>query len=174
MPRLRSSRLYGAEIHRYFPEWADRPVKDGLQRESDRNSYSAGGYAEEFGYAAQPGLPAPARPLNGDVECSKWWHFQIGALHPGYPECPRPLDRDSVGRAAEASSSPKSIATQRAPDSLEGAKRTVELRGGHSCYFQVVRVERSHSVLAHAAFLGQLVLGWNSFRLRRHRRLPGL
>src|SRR5947208_3236 len=91
MRKRRSPRSYEGEIHRYFPEWADLPVEEGMQWESDRNSYSAGGYAEEFGYAAQPGLPAPARPLKGDPECSKQWHCLIGALHPGYPECSRPL-----------------------------------------------------------------------------------
>lgn len=169
MRKRTHSRFYEGEIHRYFPEWADRPVKDGLQWESDRNSYSAGGYAEEFGYAEQPGLPAPARHLNGDPERSKRWLSQTGALHPGYPECPRPLDRDSnVVATAE------SIDAQRAPDHLEGAKLPAELPGEHSRYFQVVRVDRYHSVLAHDGFLGQLVLGWKSFRLRRHRRLPGL
>jgi hypothetical protein len=174
MRRRRHSRFCETEIHRYFPEWADRPVKDGLQWESDRNSYSAGGYAEEFGYAAQPGLPAPARPLNGDPERSKRWLSQVGALHPGYPECPRPLDRDSIELAAAVFSCAESIDAQRAPDNREGAEQTAELPGEHSRYFQVVRVERYHSVLAHGGFLGQLVLGWKSFRLRRHLRLPGL
>jgi hypothetical protein len=84
------------ETHRFFPEWADRVERSGVQPESDRNSYSAGGYAEEFGYRAQPGLPTPAPLLSGDPEGRKIWRTQRGALHPGYPECPRPLDRDGA------------------------------------------------------------------------------
>src|SRR5581483_9122326 len=62
--------------------------------EADRNSYLAGGYADEFGYGASPGgLPAIA-PLAGDPESSRLWREQIGALHPGYPECPKPVDRE--------------------------------------------------------------------------------
>lgn len=85
MKRHRSSRSYGTEIHRYFPEWADRPVGDGVLWESEQNSYPAGGYAEEFGYAAQLGLPAPAKHLNGDPECSKHWRTQIGGPPPRLP-----------------------------------------------------------------------------------------
>lgn len=81
-------------IHRYFPEWADRPSGPDAQHESDRNSYLAGGYADEFGYGTEAGLPPPISPLIGDPEESPWWREQIGALHPGYPQCPKPLDRD--------------------------------------------------------------------------------
>lgn len=82
-----------SDVHRYFPEWADRPDGPDAQRESDRNSYLAGGYADEFGYGAHSGgLPAIA-PLAGDPEESVLWREQIGALHPGYPQCPKPLDR---------------------------------------------------------------------------------
>ena len=86
----------GEETQRYFPEWADRFERAALQVESDRNSYSAGGYAEEFGYRAQPGLPLPARLLAGQPEGHKLWRTQLSALHPGYPECARPLDRDGL------------------------------------------------------------------------------
>lgn len=81
-------------IHRYFPEWADRPSgPDTTQREAERNSYLAGGYADEFGYGAHPdGLPEIA-PLDGEPEDSRFWREQIGALHPGYPQCPKPVDR---------------------------------------------------------------------------------
>lgn len=83
-----------SDIHRYFPEWADRPVGPDVQHESDRNSYLAGGYADEFGYGADAGRPPAISPLAGDPEESPWWREQIGALHPGYPQCPKPLDRD--------------------------------------------------------------------------------
>lgn len=81
------------EIHRYFPEWADRPSGPDAQHESDRNSYLAGGYADEFGYGAHPGGRPAIAPLDGDPESSRLWREQIGALHPGYPQCPKPLDR---------------------------------------------------------------------------------
>ena len=84
-----------SDIHRYFPEWADRPVGPDMQHESDRNSYLAGGYADEFGYATYAGLAPAISPLTGDPEESRLWREQIGALHPGYPQCPKPLDRDS-------------------------------------------------------------------------------
>ena len=82
-----------SDFHRYFPEWADRPVGPDTQHESDRNSYLAGGYADEFGYGADAGRPPAIAPLEGDPEGSRWWREQIGALHPGYPQCPKPLDR---------------------------------------------------------------------------------
>lgn len=81
------------DIHRYFPEWADRPTGPDAQHESDRNSYLAGGYADEFGYGAYAGRPPAIAPLDGDPEDSRLWREQIGALHPGYPQCSKPLDR---------------------------------------------------------------------------------
>lgn len=81
------------EVHRYFPEWADRPNGPDAQHESDRNSYLAGGYADEFGYGAHSGGPPAIAALEGDPEDSRLWREQIGALHPGYPQCPKPLDR---------------------------------------------------------------------------------
>ena len=95
-------------VHCYFPEWADRPVEQGTPRESDRNSYLAGGYAEEFGYGTQPGQPPAAPALQGDPEQSRQWRVQIGGLHPGYPECPRPIER-GVMRALDAPSGSKYV-----------------------------------------------------------------
>ena len=80
-------------MHRYFPEWADRPSGPDAQHESESNSYLAGGYADEFGYGAYPDGPPAITPLDGDPESSRLWREQIGALHPGYPQCPKPLDR---------------------------------------------------------------------------------
>jgi hypothetical protein len=174
MKRHRSSRSYGTEIHRYFPEWADRPVGDGVLWESEQNSYSAGGYAEEFGYAAQPGLPAPAKHLNGDPECSKHWRTQIGALHPGYPECSRPLDRD-IGPLATVFWGAQSPDSQRGPAIVRRGNRAVELAGGHSPYFQVIRPERHHSAPAHENVVRRLMLVWKLyFQLRHYRKLYGL
>ena len=82
-----------SETHRYFPEWADRPIGPETQYEADRNSYLAGGYADEFGYGTPTGRPPAIAPLEGDPERSRLWGEQIGALHPGYPQCPKPADR---------------------------------------------------------------------------------
>lgn len=91
MQHIQESDWGRMEDHCYFPEWADRPPARGSVHEVDHNSYLAGGYAEEFGHRA-PGLAAEAvaMPAEGDGE----WRVQIGGLHPGYPECPRPVDRD--------------------------------------------------------------------------------
>ena len=87
-------------MHRYFPEWADRPLGPDTQHESDRNSYLAGGYADEFGYGTSRDSPPAIAPLDGDPEGCRLWGEQIGALHPGYPECPKPLDRDGRREAS--------------------------------------------------------------------------
>lgn len=90
-------------IHRYFPEWADRPSgPDTTQREAERNSYLAGGYADEFGYGAYPDMTPEIAPLDGEPEDSRFWREQIGALHPGYPQCPKPLDRYLLQTPREA------------------------------------------------------------------------
>jgi hypothetical protein len=90
------------EIHRYFPEWADRKPRDGKPWEAQCNSYLAGGYAEEFGYRAPPGWPLALPQLEGEPELTVYWRAQIGALHPGYPECPRPSDRFDPEHSTEA------------------------------------------------------------------------
>jgi hypothetical protein len=81
------------EIHRYFPEWADLPPLTAPLMESDCNSYLAGGYADEFGYHLQPDVSTGARIIDGPLEHCSYLRVQIGALHPGYPECPRPVAR---------------------------------------------------------------------------------
>lgn len=83
------------EVHRYFPEWADRPDSGDSLLEADHNSYLACGYSEEFGYRVRPDR-APVSPLLfEDPEHNRQWAVQIGCLHPGYPECPRPAARES-------------------------------------------------------------------------------
>lgn len=81
------------EVHCFFPEWADRPLSRESLPEFERNSYSAAGYAEEFGHAGVDGTPLESHPTTEPESCPEW-HVQSGALHPGYPECPRPGDRD--------------------------------------------------------------------------------
>src|SRR6185437_1945232 len=48
MPDARELEREALEDHRFFPEWADRPPSTESLHEADRNSYLAGGYAEEF------------------------------------------------------------------------------------------------------------------------------
>ena len=67
-----------SETHRYFPEWADRPIGPETQHEADRNSYLAGGYADEFGYGTHAGRPPAIAPLDGDPECSRLWASRSG------------------------------------------------------------------------------------------------
>lgn len=81
---------YPTEERCYFPEWADRQPAVGSVHEIDYNSYLAGGYAEEFGHRAH--LPALGAPSWSQED--REWRVQIGCLHPGYPECPRPVDRE--------------------------------------------------------------------------------
>lgn len=143
-----------SEIHRYFPEWADRPVGSDAQHESDRNSYLAGGYADEFGYGADPGQPPAIAPLTGDPEESRLWRQQIGALHPGYPQRSKPLDRDlpETARTVLAISSP-----QRQSHGEVG--------------FRVIRVgRRSQAPLGHVA-LRLAVISFLAERLIRRRHL---
>ncbi len=92
-----------SDVHRFFPEWADRPQSADRLLEADHNSYLAGGYSEEFGYRVRPGLPADFQPLEGDPDQSGQWGVQIDCLHPGYPECPRPADRGTQRLDFEAS-----------------------------------------------------------------------
>lgn len=89
-----------SEEHCYFPEWADRPPATGSLHEVDWNSYLAGGYAEEFGHRVQS-VPVPPAPIPAGAGGER--RGQIGCLHSGYPECPRPVDREPQadrGRAA--------------------------------------------------------------------------
>ena len=148
--------LSEALIHRYFPEWADRPVREGTPPESERNSYSAGGYAEEFGYSWQSGLPAPPATFEADPEGSRQWRAFIGCLHPGYPECPKPFAHDGYGAdpyasdAARASIGARAVAHQ-------------SRRSGESLpSFNVVRVDAA----AHRKVHGGAVRLWRVFRIR--------
>jgi hypothetical protein len=141
-----------SDIHRYFPEWADRPVGPDAQHESDRNSYLAGGYADEFGYGTAAGLPPAISPLTGDPEESRLWREQIGALHPGYPQCPKPLDRDLLEAPRRVSAAPP----RREPHRGVG--------------FRVIQVRpRGRGPLGAGLRLG--VISFLVERLIRHRRL---
>lgn len=106
-----------ADFHRYFPEWAHRYPRCGQQLEADRNSYLAGGYAEEFGYYDDPGCPNGMVRLTGDPEQCRHWRIHIGGIHPGYPECPRPHGRETAPAEAFA---PRAGAVGWRPSSQRG------------------------------------------------------
>ena len=125
--------------------------------EADRNSYSAGGYAEEFGYSAQSGLPPPARFLPGDPELSKQWHVQTGAVHPGYPECPTPLDHAGILVPEDNASNVQAVADMTAPAAV---------RTGYSQHYNVLHLDRRDAGPRH--LFGQIIWMWKvvSIRLR--------
>ena len=101
------------EVHRYFPEWADRPDSADSPLEADHNSYLAGGYSEEFGYGVLPDLPPVFPFLLENPELTRQWAVQIGGLHPGYPECARPADRSLDRQAYMVMSSPDRVSPSR-------------------------------------------------------------
>jgi hypothetical protein len=80
------------EQRRYFPDWTERLPEIPSELEADHNSYSACGYAEEFGYRAQPGYSRGILLIDGEVPelCSERY-AQARATHPGYPLKPRPV-----------------------------------------------------------------------------------
>lgn len=108
------------ENHRYFPEWADRPEISGPPVESDHNSYLAGGYSEEFGYRVSVDQPPVFSPLEGDPDGSRLWYVQVTGLHPGYPECARPDDRDHFRGSGRRDSSQIFHGAQAAPTCARG------------------------------------------------------
>jgi hypothetical protein len=164
-PKVRGEKSpsrWSSEFHRYFPEWADRPTRAGAQREADRNSYLAGGYAEEFGYLTQRERWPAISPLAGDPERCKLWRAQVGALHPGYPECPTPLDREAMQHPSPGGS---------------GAERhSHEMRHidsgsrADSARFNVIQVGiRQHAASDHAGLRIGLFSWIKEYRIRRRR-----
>jgi hypothetical protein len=80
------------EQRRYFPDWTDLSLESRPELEADRNSYLAGGYAEEFGYRATLSSSRGVPVLDDESpELSIEWHSQARAMHPGYPLRPHPL-----------------------------------------------------------------------------------
>ena len=128
MPDARELEHGAVEDHRFFPEWADRPPSTENLHEADRNSYLAGGYAEEFGHGVQEAISAAHLP---PAEEGREWRVQIGGLHPGYPEFPRPRDRDLRGEPLGAT----------AP--LRSGSRAVGVLYRSVAAFKVIRVGRS-------------------------------
>jgi hypothetical protein len=74
------------EQRRYFPDWTRHARASSFELEADHNSYLAGGYAEEFGYRAQPGFSRNVPVLEDESpERCRERHRQAQATHPGYP-----------------------------------------------------------------------------------------
>jgi hypothetical protein len=141
------------EEHCYFPEWADRPPIRGSLHEVDRNSYLAGGYAEEFGHRARP---LPAQALSIPVEDDAEWRVHIGGLHPGYPECPRPLDRELLPHSGSAG-----------PGERPRARQAAEQPQRKPAGFRVILVGQDDDGRPrHRPWIA-----WRKFRIRR-KRLP--
>jgi hypothetical protein len=94
------------ETRRYFPDWTHRSLASGPELEADHNSYLAGGYAEEFGYRAQPGYSRGAPVLDDETpERCRERRIQAQSTHPGYPLRPHPFagNRDRAARDWHAS-----------------------------------------------------------------------
>jgi hypothetical protein len=164
----RDWRAHAAENRRYFPEWADRPPRRRTQLEAEHNSYSAGGYAEEFGYCVQPDSPSAAATLVGDSEGCWYWRVQVGALHPGYPECPKPLDRDSARSRADASADSRSVRSDTQTSRLAGNHFHGPLQGRLMADFKSVRVRDPKRAPTDSTGVGaRLVLLWKEFRILR-------
>ena len=140
------------ETCRYFPDWADRPLGAGSYQEADRNSYDAGGYAEEFGYRMRrPSRAAPA--LMEDPEAFDCGRVYVEGLHPGYPERPRPCDR--VADAGE----PLRVHQQRTEQSPRQPRRAIRM-------IRVGDARRDHDV---RKLLASLMSKWHELRIR-HRQ----
>lgn len=154
------------EERRYFPDWTVR--LEGLRDEveADHNSYLAGGYAEEFGYRAQPGFSRGVPVIDGELpDESAEWRVQAGVTHPGYPITPRPVALDGELTEAvvtEVLRRQRNVASHEPP---VAAPREMELHG------TFVRVtdrpyehERHHAEQRAAAVLTRLLASVLAFR----------
>jgi len=163
----RSYRWPPEGTHRFFPEWANLPAGRGPQQESDWNSYLAGGYAEEFGYHVQPGFWTGFAVIARLPESSRQSRAQIGALHPGFPECPRPGDQHRDATVRDGASDEPRPAMSGAVAS-EKNRPPEQSRG----QFKVIIVRREGTAKPHLHFAPTLMALWAEFRIR-HRTLGG-
>ena len=87
------------EQRRYFPDWTRHARPSSFELEADHNSYLAGGYAEEFGYRAQPGFSreVPVLVDESPERCHER-DRQAQATHPGCPLRAHPLAIDARER----------------------------------------------------------------------------
>jgi hypothetical protein len=87
------SRRRMGEHRRYFPDFADGLPEGWPELEADHNSYLAGGYAEEFGYRAQPEWSRGVPVLDAESpDESPESHRQAWGTHPGYPVRAHPIE----------------------------------------------------------------------------------
>jgi hypothetical protein len=105
------------EYRRYFPDWTHRSLRIGEELEADHNSYLAGGYAEEFGYLAQPESSRGVPLIDGESPDDHGLRLIVRAgMHPGYPLRPYPVavsrERTSRVRAMSLSSSGEVLAAR--------------------------------------------------------------
>jgi hypothetical protein len=92
------------EQRRYFPDWTRHARASSFELEADHNSYLAGGYAEEFGYRAQPGFSRDVPVLEDESpERCRERHRQAQATHPGYPLRAHPVASNLDWKARERS-----------------------------------------------------------------------
>ncbi|MGH8218796.1 MAG: hypothetical protein ACREUT_09565 [Steroidobacteraceae bacterium] len=167
MPYERSATRLPDELHRYFPEWADRPGSADSLLEADHNSYLAGGYSEEFGYRVHPDRPPVFPLLFEDPERSRQWTVQIGCLHPGYPECPRPAAR-GADRALAGEGRPRQLHT-----GMSSADRG-SLSAGEAGPVELVRVLRVNRRRLERGVLQPIVALRARLRIRRSVRDRGI
>jgi hypothetical protein len=149
------------EVHRFFPEWADRPLSCDTLPEFDRNSYMAGGYSEEFGHGAGvDGTPLDSHLTQEPERCPQW-KVQAGGLHPGYPECPRPGDRDR-------SRSAQNISPVHAAFDVGSLERSGfgDAERGAGNGMSTIRVGKNHR-LRHGWLTARLATLWIGIRARR-------
>lgn len=158
------------ENHRYFPEWADRPAISGAPVEADHNSYLAGGYSEEFGYRVSVDQPPVFAPIEGDPDSSRLRYVQITGLHPGYPECARPDDRDHFRRNGRRGETEESRTARAGPIQV----RAHDSAGRPSQSAQPIRVirvgERARKATRHDGLATRLISIWGRW-LSAHRGL---
>jgi hypothetical protein len=147
---LQSIEWWASEIHRYFPEWAARPFRPGAPHESDRNSYLAGGYAEEFGHHVKTTLATQS----SDPEGSEEWRIQIGALHPGYPERGTPLEPETLELFDIELNRPRAV---------QGGGRSHR----QVADYKIIRVGRRPRTGPDGGAAAELLLLWKAFRIRR-------
>jgi len=147
---------------------AQLPAGQGPPLESDHNSYLAGGYAEEFGYDAWRN-GAPALPtLAGEPERCREWSLQIEGLHPGYPLCARPVERElaSAEYVESRYSLRHSFEKLRTPSTPQYIEETTERRATD---FTVVRVGERSGRAARTQTQAPTPLArlWRELRIRR-------
>jgi hypothetical protein len=103
------SRRTTHEQRSYFPDWTPHLPRATEELEADHNSYLAGGYAEEFGYLAQPGVSRGVPVLDGGPpEERAEWRCEAAAMHPGYPIKPYPLAPDRDQTASDTAATQRS------------------------------------------------------------------